>query len=171
MTASDQLKRLRDVARIRDLKGRYCLYLDTKRWDAWRILFTEDVRVHGINQAEGASREDFVNGVAESLAAVQTAHQVHEPLIELGTDGTARAVWPMFDDLRFPDGHPRAQGFARRVGYGHYEEEYRKEEGLWRISLMRVARLFVWRAEDHVPVSGGIPSAGTDWLSAERGGC
>lgn len=168
MTESDELERLRDVAQIRDLKARYCLYLDTKRWDDWRMLFTEDIRVDGTNQAEGASRDDFVRGVSESLAGVQTAHQVHEPVIELGASGTARGVWPMFDDLRFPDDHPWANGFARRIGYGHYEEEYRKEDGTWRISFMRLARLFVWRQDDGEPVTGGIPSAGADWLSAGR---
>ena len=33
---------LTDVESIKQLKARYCRYLDTKDWDRWRDLFTDD---------------------------------------------------------------------------------------------------------------------------------
>ena len=165
MSDIDNLQRVLDTQAITQVKAKYCLLLDTKEWDVWRELFTEDLVVEGTKQEPDATREDFVAGVARSLDGVQTCHQVHPPVIEFIDDRTARAVFAMYDDLRFPEGHPWREGFARRVGYGHYEEEYRKDEDTWRISFMRLVRLFVWREQDGVPVEGGVPSAGREWLA------
>ena len=33
---------LTDIESIKQLKARYCRYLDTKDWDRWRDLFTDD---------------------------------------------------------------------------------------------------------------------------------
>jgi hypothetical protein len=164
VTSPEDIQQLLDIEAIKQLKARYFLYMDTKQWEAWRELFTEDLRVEGTKQAPDATRDTFVDGVRDSLEGVQTCHQGHTPIIELTGDTTARGVWAMFDDLRFPEGHAWSEGYPRRVGYGHYEEEYRKEDGEWRISLMRLARLFVWREQDGPPVLGGVPSAGKQWL-------
>ena len=45
MNASD----LVEIEAIKQLKARYFRLLDTKRWDAWREVFTEDLRaeIHG----------------------------------------------------------------------------------------------------------------------------
>jgi 3-phenylpropionate/cinnamic acid dioxygenase small subunit len=32
---------LNDIESIKQLKARYCRYLDTKDWDRWRELFTD----------------------------------------------------------------------------------------------------------------------------------
>jgi hypothetical protein len=168
MLDSDALQRLVDIQAITQVKAKYCLLMDTKQWDAWRELFTEDLVVEGTKQAPGATRDDFVAGVKGSLAGVQSAHQVHPPVIDFVDSRRARVVWPMYDDLRLPEDHPWREGFARRIGYGHYEEEYRKDEGIWRISFMRLARLFVWRQPDSVPVDGGVASAGLEWLTTGR---
>jgi hypothetical protein len=87
-------------------------------------------------------------------------------VIEFTGGATARGVWAMFDDLRFPEGHAWSEGYRRRVGYGHYEDEYRKEDGEWRISFMRLARLLVWRENEGPLVLGGVPSAGKQWLES-----
>jgi hypothetical protein len=169
MPANDTLQHLLDIEELKQLKAKYFLFMDTKQWGAWGELFTEDVKVEGTKQAPDASRADFVKGVAAALEGVNTCHQGHTPIIELTSATTARGVWSMFDDLRFPEGHPWAEGYLRRVGYGHYEEDYRKDDGVWRISFMRLARLWVWREADGPLVEGGIPSAGRQWLEAARG--
>jgi hypothetical protein len=167
MADARALRRLLDLEEIKQLKARYCLYLDTKEWDAWGELFTEDIVVEGTKQPDGG-RDAFVNGVSESLADVQSCHQVHSPIIEFAGEGRARGVWAMFDDLRFPEGHPWSEGYRRRVGYGHYEEEYRNEDGAWKISHLRLVRLLVWRENEGPLVEGGIRSAGRQWLEQGR---
>ncbi|POY23261.1 hypothetical protein C3469_22450, partial [Mycobacterium kansasii] len=39
---SDTATTLWEMEAIKQLKARYCRYLDTKRWDDWRRLFTDD---------------------------------------------------------------------------------------------------------------------------------
>lgn len=165
MTDEGDVQRLLDIEAIKQLKAKYFLYMDTKDWEAWREVFSTDLRVEGTRQAPDASRDDFVDGVRQALTGVRTCHQGHMPIIELTGADTARGIWAMWDDLVFPDGHPWSDGYARRLGYGHYEEEYRREADGWRISFLRLARLWVWRDGAAGPmVEGGIPSAGRAWL-------
>lgn len=168
-TSDLDVQRLLDIEAIKQVKGRYTLYMDTKEWDAWRELFTPDFVTEGTLQLPDVSRELFVDGVRALLEGVQTCHQVHSPIIEFTGQDTARVVWSMFDDLRFPEGHAASDGFPRRLGYGHYEEEYRKDGGHWRISFLRLVRLFQWREPEHGPaIPEGIPSGGLAWLEGRR---
>ena len=85
-----------DWLAITQLKARYCRLLDTKDWDGWAALFTDDVVVDttasGGPRMEG--REAFVGSVRRSLAEARTAHHVHSP--EVAVDGdTATATWAM----------------------------------------------------------------------------
>jgi hypothetical protein len=170
MNDSSAVQRLLDLEAIKQLKARYFLYMDTKQWEAWRDLFTEDLVVEGTKQAPDATREQFVDGVRDSLAGVQACHHGRMPIIEFTGEHTARGVSAMFDDLRFPVGHAWSEGYPRRVGYGHYEEEYRREQAGWKISFMRLARLWVWREQTGPLVQGGVPSAGKQWLQDGRRG-
>jgi hypothetical protein len=89
----------------------------------------------------------------------------------LGAD-SARGIWAMFDRVEFDDvvdhGHGVSRGFT---GFGHYEEEYRKVDGTWKISFLRITRLSVAlidepprRPFDHEPLS----SRGRAWIDAAR---
>jgi SnoaL-like domain len=78
---------LMDIESIKQLKARYCRYLDTKDWDRWRDLFTDDF-VGDTTQAGGT----VIVGVDEFMAYTRnrigkpsqaTVHQVHAPEIEL----------------------------------------------------------------------------------------
>ena len=142
MTAPKTLEDLLAVEAIKQLKARYFLFMDTKRWDEWRDLFTDDVRVEGGPPHEG--RDAFVDFVRTGLQDVQSAHQGHMPIIEVISETSARGIWAMSDDLLFPAGHPWAGKEPRRCGYGHYDEEYRREGGRWRISRMRLTYARLW---------------------------
>jgi hypothetical protein len=50
----------------------------------------------------------------------------------------------MSDDLLFPVGHPWSGSEPRRRGYGHYDEEYRRVDGEWKIASMRLTRIVEW---------------------------
>jgi hypothetical protein len=91
------------------------------------------------------------------------------PAIEITGRGTARGVWAMYDWLEFRPGHPLYdEAYPHRIGYGHYEEEYRRVGGSWKISFMRLARLRL----DRVPADTVRPSnqfmvmsAPAEWLA------
>jgi hypothetical protein len=164
VTAPRTVEQLLAVEAIKQLKARYFLFMDTKRWESWRQLFTEDLRTDGTLVADN-TRDFFVNGVRDHLEGVRSAHHGHMPLIEVTSETTARGIWAMFDDLRFPENHPWSGEYTRRIGYGHYEEEYRQVNGEWKISFLRLARLHVWSEPDNgAEVLGGLPTSSERWL-------
>ena len=60
-------------------------------------------------------------------------HHGHMPEIEVLGDNSARGTWAMDDIVELP-------GLSLR-GWGHYHEQYRKEDGQWRICRIRLTRL------------------------------
>jgi hypothetical protein len=62
------------------------------------------------------------------------------PEIEITGDDTARGIWAMFDYVEWPEQDGRRVGLH---GYGHYLEEYVREDGAWYIARSRLERLRV----------------------------
>ncbi|MEN8162215.1 MAG: nuclear transport factor 2 family protein [Myxococcota bacterium] len=130
---------LAEIRAIEALKARYFRLLDTKQWDAWREVFTEDFEAdvdgQGVHPTlHFASRDEMVERNREVLATAPTVHHGHMPEITLTGPDTATGVWAMMDIVRL------GRGFR---GYGHYHEEYVKQAGEWRIRRMRLTRLLV----------------------------
>jgi hypothetical protein len=90
------------------------------------------------------------------------------PEIVLTGATTARGIWAMSDYVEFaePAREGRAKGYRGFVGAGHYEEEYRKVDGAWRISSMRLTRLRVDALVGPPPprIEGYPVSGGDAWL-------
>ncbi len=129
---------LMDIESIKQLKARYFRFVDTHRWEEFLDLFSTDAI---FDLGDGLRFEDaaaFVAFVRENLDAVRSVHQGFMPEIQLTGTATAEGIWAMSDYLE-------ADRSDRPVmrGYGHYHETYRKEEGRWRISSMRLTRLRV----------------------------
>jgi hypothetical protein len=132
-----------DIEEIKKLKARYFRLMDKKLWDEWRELFTEDVVAiyHGPHpEIRYAGREDMVSRTSAALADAVTVHHGHMPEIELTSPTTATGIWAMFDRVKMP-------GLLLK-GYGHYEEEYVKRDGRWRIRNLRLTRLHVETTPD-----------------------
>ncbi|OBF18798.1 DUF4440 domain-containing protein [Mycobacterium kubicae] len=134
----DAATTLLEIEAIKQLKARYCRYLDTKRWDDWRQLFTDDfvsdTTPAGGKQITGA--DEFVAFVRSSLgkASQPTAHQVHAPEITLTSPTTATGIWALEDVVRL--------GPAVNLnGRGHYHETYQKVDGQWLIKSSTMTRL------------------------------
>jgi hypothetical protein len=129
---------LLEIESIKQLKARYCRYLDAKNWAAWRGIFTDDflsdTSEAGGEVIEGA--DEFVAFTRKSIGKPSqvTAHQVHAPEIELLSATTARGVWALEDVVRL------APGVTLR-GYGHYHETYEKVDGQWHINSSKLTRL------------------------------
>jgi uncharacterized protein (TIGR02246 family) len=129
------------IEEIKQLKARYFRLMDTKQWEEWADVFTEDLdaRIEGVSDAP-IGRDTFVSSVSAMLADALTIHHGHMPEIEVTGPETARGIWAMFDYVKFTN--PERQ--LELKGYGHYHEEYRKgPDGRWRISSLRLSRLRV----------------------------
>ncbi len=135
------VQRLTDIEAIKQLKARYFRLMDQKRWDEWGQVFAEDC-VMEVPEAEMVNhgRQEIVANVSGALVGTVTTHHGHMPEIEITGDGTARGVWAMFDYVEWSQGDGARTGLK---GYGHYLEEYVREDGEWRIARIRLERLRV----------------------------
>ena len=143
MSGEPTVQMLWDIEQIKQLKARYFRLLDTKDWDGFAELFTDDCQ-HVLPSAEAKppqSNDEYLAGIRRSLGDGMTIHHGHMPEITLLGPQDAEGIWAMFDylDIDRPDGPP-----LRLQGYGHYHETYRKgDDGRWRISSKRNVRLRV----------------------------
>lgn len=132
----DDATALLEIEAIKQLKARYCRLLDTKDWQGWRGLFSDDF-VSDTSQAGGKvirGADEFVAFTRKGLRSQATVHQVHAPEIELTSATTARGVWALEDVVRFGPG-------VNLRGYGHYTETYEKVDGRWLITSSTLTRL------------------------------
>ncbi|AFM16697.1 hypothetical protein Mycch_1912 [Mycolicibacterium chubuense NBB4] len=132
----DDAAALMEIESIKRLKARYCRYLDTKDWAAWRTLFADDFR-SDTAQAGGkviVGADEFVAFTRASLGDRATVHQVHAPEIELTSPTTAQGVWALEDVVRLAPG-------VNLRGYGHYRETYEKADGQWVFTASTLTRL------------------------------
>jgi SnoaL-like domain len=140
MTDQDAARRLLDIEEIKQLKARYFRMLDTKQWDEWGAVFATDcvMEVPEANMVNHG-RTEIVATVSAALEGTRTVHHGHMPEIEITGPDTARGVWAMFDYVEWPASD--AAGRVGLTGYGHYLEEYVRENGQWRIARTRLERL------------------------------
>jgi len=132
----DDAAALMEIEAIKQLKARYCRYLDTKDWSAWRGIFTDDF-LSDTSSAGGKvirGADHFVAFTRKGVGQRATAHQVHAPEIELTSATTARGIWALEDVVRLAPG-------VNLRGYGHYHETYEKFDGQWRITSSTLTRL------------------------------
>jgi hypothetical protein len=139
----DAVQRLLDIEAIKQLKARYFRCMDQKRWHEWGEVFARDavLEVPEANMVT-TGRDAIVAGVSSLLEGARTVHHGHMPEIEVTGRDTARGTWAMFDYVEWP---PNADDGTRvgLQGFGHYFEEYVREDGEWRISRSRLVRLRV----------------------------
>ncbi len=139
MTAPENAQQLLDIEAIKQLKARYFRLMDTKQWDDWGMVFATDC-IMEVPEAEmvNTGRAEIVTNVSGALVGARTCHHGHMPEIEITGDGTARGIWAMFDYVEWDEQDGARVGLQ---GYGHYREEYKREDGQWRIARTRLERL------------------------------
>lgn len=133
-----------DHLAIATVKARYFRFLDTKRWDAFRALFTDDAELDYPSLGQFADVDAAVAALAERLEGVVTVHHGHMPEIALVDADTASGIFAMYDRVMPAPGQtlggpPELAG--GRQGYGHYHDTFRRGPDGWRISRLSLTRL------------------------------
>jgi SnoaL-like domain len=140
------LEQLLAIEAIRAVKARYCRTLDTKDWDGFAALFTQDA-VMDVFQDTGNAPITGIPAILDQVkfAVIHAAssHQVHTPEITLTGPDTADGIWAMQDRVVWQTGTSPVPGVASITGYGQYHERYRLEGGLWKIVALKLTRFHV----------------------------
>ena len=138
----DLLRQLLDIEEIKRLKARYFRTLDHKDWEGYGQVFAREgvLEVPEAGMIENG-RDAVVAAVSGALRGATTVHQGHMPEIELTGPDTAQGTWAMSDFVEWT--RPDAERRAGLTGFGHYVEEYVREDGEWRIARSRLERLRV----------------------------
>jgi hypothetical protein len=142
----DPVRRLEIIEAVRVTKARYFRFIDEKAWDEFPSLFVADVHIDVTDDMEAAGRDRdrgftvgrdrFARNVERALADVMTVHHGHMQEVDVVDEEHATAITAMFDRLQHPDGRVQA-------GYGHYFEDYRLDDGAWRIASMKLRRTYI----------------------------
>lgn len=126
---------LEDIEAIKKLKAKYWNSVDTKQWDNLADCYTEDVVFDSPHLGRMEGRDFIVKVLKRAMKNVKTAHQGHNPEIEIIDNITAKGRWALNDRVEMANN-------KYFKGYGHYEEDYIKENGAWRINNSKLTYIF-----------------------------
>ncbi|MFE5838800.1 nuclear transport factor 2 family protein [Arthrobacter sp. NPDC056493] len=134
-----------DLLAISDLKARYFLYVDSKRWDLVPGLFTDNARFTGYAFNVAGTTKEFVAALSAFLDSARSHHSATMPRFQPIAADVVRAVWTMNDYVTWePDSriykNVRVPGMYGIRGYGLYQDEYLRTPAGWRISFSGLVR-------------------------------
>jgi len=148
--------RLEAVNEIENLQRSYGYYFDKMLWEHVLDLFAEDgtleIGPSGVYIGKGSIRE-FLYSVSDGregpIEGRLYDHMQLQPVVSLSADGrTARGRWHALI-LTGESG----SGSGGNWGAGPYENEYVKQDGVWKISKLH------WYATFMAPYEGGWKNA------------
>ncbi|MCK5654193.1 MAG: nuclear transport factor 2 family protein [Dehalococcoidia bacterium] len=131
-----QIRVLGDIEAIKKLKAKYWRCIDKKLWDELEDCFIENAVADYGKNLNFQGRKAIIQFLKDNLGSdsVITVHQGHNPEIEITSDTTARGIWALHDYLVF-------QPNITINGWGHYEDEYVKQNGEWKKKSIKETRL------------------------------
>ncbi|WP_067548623.1 nuclear transport factor 2 family protein [Nocardia crassostreae] len=129
------------LERIRALKYRYLRSLDLKLWDEFGDTLCADIVASygspsGGRPLDFTGRDEVVEYMRTGLGGnIISVHVATHP--EIHVDGeTATGSWCLEDTIIVPDFHIMIRGAA------YYRDEYRCEDGVWRIARTGYERIY-----------------------------
>jgi hypothetical protein len=152
--------RIDDINRIENLQGSYGYYVDKMLWDEVVDLFADDATIEigpsGVYVGKNSIRRylsSLSGGKEGPLPGVLNDHFELQPIVTVASDGlTAKGRWRLFLMTGVS-----GSGSGGNWGEGIYENEYVKQNGVWKISKLH------WYATFVAPYEGG-------WLNADKKG-
>jgi hypothetical protein len=148
----DSIARLTAIEEIRQLKARYFRFMDTRDFDSMALVFCADA---SFDCSEGTrvlpvggdwigpvgpivkGRDNIMAWIREAFRERTSVHHGHCHEVTIVDETHAHGVIAMEDYIRSLDRQTKLIHAA-----GHYHEQYRVEDGVWRIAETQLTRLF-----------------------------
>jgi hypothetical protein len=128
-----------DLEGIKRTKYRYLRCLDQKLWEELGTTLTADcVASYGGGAHAFEGRDAIVEFLQSAMGSesMLSSHRVHHPELEMVGPATAEGTWAMDDVVVMTDQNVMVRGA------GFYTDEYRRMDGIWRISKTGYKRTF-----------------------------
>jgi hypothetical protein len=149
-----QVQVSRDWTSIANLQAAYGYHLEKRRWDDAAELFATYAKLEVVGHGLFEGRENirtYLHALEQPQYRALLEQALLQPVIHIGPDGLkAEATWRAL--LRAD------QGRAARWAAATYENEYVKEGGSWKISVLHAA----FPAELVAPYRDKTPVPGRD---------
>ncbi len=130
-----RIQTLEDVEAIKKLKAKYWFCVDNKQWDSLADCYAENVVFESPQFGRMEGRNYIIKVLKRAMKSVKTAHQGHNPDIEIGSETSATGRWMLNDQVGTSE-----NGYFK--GYGYYDDEYVKVDGKWKIQKTKLAYIF-----------------------------
>lgn len=125
MSVDQRIRRIEDWIELCELRYEYCYRIDSRDWDAFAALFTNDAHLD-FDPVGTFDGRDAIRDFAEHVVGAQhpfLAHMVHNPVIEIDGD-SASGRWYFEVPCTFEEG---SAGWIQ----GRYDDTYRRVGDEW----------------------------------------
>jgi len=142
---------LEDIEEVKNVMCRYTYLIDTSQWDDVAALFADNAKAEwnilGSYEGKEAIAAFFKNVVSTTI--IWGAHQILNPLVTVEGD-KAKGTFYLFS----PSTVPGPEGESAIWVHGRYDNEFVKEGGKWKFSLLRFVFKFMTPYEEGWVKSG-----------------
>ncbi|MBB1492318.1 nuclear transport factor 2 family protein [Paracoccus sp. MC1854] len=136
-----RLRAVEDRQAISELRAHYCHVLDARDWDALATLFTADGEFQGLAHVTGRDAiHRFFSTTVDRLAE-GFWHFCTNATVQLDGDTATGRISMQYLSVK--------KGVSY-VSAGHYDDELRREDGLWRFRKRQITFYY------HAPLSEGF---------------
>lgn len=150
-----------DVNQVEILQRAYGFYIDEMLWDQVIDLFAEDgtmeIGTSGVYVGKDSIRKYLYSLTDSKQGPIEGRLNNHfqlQPVVHIAPDGlSAKARWHALIQTGI-----YGQGSGGQWGEGPYENEYVKEDGVWKIKKLHLYVNFI------APYEGGWKNATTEWV-------
>jgi ketosteroid isomerase-like protein len=133
-----QIQALQDVEEVKQVHLRYVNYLTLCQWDDMISLFAQDATLDVSDNMAPVKGKDAIGNFYKNVIAKSGRHVGKEavmtihPLVSVSGD-TAKGNWMLYI-ITAPDQESQKLKLTQAI----YDLEYKKENGLWKISFMKM---------------------------------
>jgi hypothetical protein len=113
-------------------KARYFRFMDVRRWDDCRSVFTDDARFEHPTIGKFDDIDAAIQAIQNRIGDLWSFHGGSIPEISIVSATEATGTFAMFSLAK-----PQGSDEMGRT-FGHYYDDFRKVDGTWLISSMRL---------------------------------